>query len=52
MLSCSHTVNDVKKVKESYGFSGVAITGTNLTCNSRYTSSRSVILLYTSVKDE
>ncbi|XP_063680863.1 inosine-5'-monophosphate dehydrogenase 1-like isoform X4 [Bolinopsis microptera] len=28
VLSCSHTVNDVKKVKESYGFSGVAITDT------------------------
>ncbi|KAL5259890.1 hypothetical protein ACHWQZ_G010120 [Mnemiopsis leidyi] len=28
VLSCSHTINDVKKVKEMYGFSGVAITDT------------------------
>lgn len=27
VLSCSHTINDIKKVKEMYGFSGVAITG-------------------------
>ena len=27
VLSCSHTISDVKKVKEMYGFSGVAITG-------------------------